>query len=428
MANGTLTNRASSISGDLVTLCQAAASYQATLPARLAQTGMLRRVLRFGPDLQVLEPEESGSLRLVKRFSLYKVSNQILWTAWGLLPNRGRPQLPMAATTWLASRLVAKWISPAGIFHGLPGLALPGLQSARANGSRTLIENATLHPRQWQREVLYECARFGVRPGDCSAVLPPPLMRRMEREYELCDTIIVPSNVARRSFEELGLGHKAQVVWPGVDHEFFSPPAEHVISPVFRACFVGRIELSKGITYLLQAWNLLALPLAELVLAGPIQPDIKPFLKRYAGSTVTLTGPLSPREVVKQYHAASVFIHPSPNEGLGLVLLEAMACGLPVIATERSGAEDCVTHGRDGLIIPARSVNQLAEAIWWCFRHREELPAMGRGARQKVEQHFTRAHYEERQMGVYRSLAGRPLAQKSTAEPADSPRHLGRDS
>lgn len=331
----------------------------------------------------------------------------------------------MVATTWLASRLVEKWISPGGIFHGLPGLALPGLRFARTNGSRTLIENATLHPRHWQREVLHECAQLGVRPGACSAVLPSALMRRMEREYELCDTIIVPSNVARRSFEEFGLARKAQVVWPGVDHEFFSPPAGHVISPVFRACFVGRIELSKGIAYLLQAWNLLALPLAELVLAGPIQPDIKPFLKRYAGSTVTLTGPLSPREVVNQYRAASVFIHPSPNEGLGLVLLEAMACGLPVIATERSGAEDCLTHGRDGLIIPARSVNQLAEAMSWCFRHQQDLPAMGRAARQKVEQFFTRPHYEERQMGVYRSLAARPPAQDSTAERADLPRRVG---
>ncbi|HYL95598.1 MAG TPA: glycosyltransferase, partial [Terriglobales bacterium] len=386
MADRTLSYGTSNISGGSVTLCQAAASYQATLPVRLAQAGMLCRLLRFGPELQVLEQDETGDLKLVKSSSLYKLSNQTLWTAWGLLPSRGRPQLPMVATTWLAGRLAAKWVIPGGIFHGLPGLSLPSLRSARANGSRTLIENATLHPRHWQREVLHDCAQFGVSPAACSAILPETLIRRMEREYALCDSIIVPSTTARRSFEEFGLADKAQVVCPGVDHEFFSPPADPVISPVFRACFVGRIELSKGITYLLQAWNLLALPMAELVLAGPIQRDIKPLLKQYAGSNVTLTGPLSPREVVEQYHAANVFIHASPNEGLGLVLLEAMACGLPVIATDRSGAEDCVTHGKDGLVIPARSVNQLAEGIWWCFRHRQELPAMGKAARRKVEQ------------------------------------------
>ncbi|HEY6937396.1 MAG TPA: glycosyltransferase [Terriglobales bacterium] len=395
------------------------------MPVRLAQAGILRRVLRFGANLQVLEPDETGGLKLVKSSSFYNLSNQILWSAWGLLPSRGRPQLPMVATSWLAGRLAAKWVVPGGIFHGLPGVALPSLQAATANGCKMLIENATVHPRHWQREVLHECAQFGVTPGACSAILPATLIRRMEREYDLCNIIIVPSAVARRSFEEFGLAHKTEVVTPGVDHQFFCPASEPVISPVFRACFVGRIELSKGITYLLQAWKLLALPMAELVLAGPIQPDIKPFLKQYAGSNVTVTGSLSPREVVEQYHAANVFIHPSPNEGLGLVLLEAMACGVSVIATDRSGAEDCVTHGKDGLIIPARSVNELAEAIWWCYRHRQELPGMGKAARQKVEQRFTRAHYEERQIEVYRSLANESLVQRSTAELADSRGRVG---
>jgi len=67
----------------------------------------------------------------------------------------------------------------------------------------------------------------------------------------------------------------------------------------------------------------------------------------------------------------------------------------------------------------------LAEAIWWCFRHRQELPSMGKAARQKIEQRFTRAHYEERQIEVYRSLAHQPLAQGSRAEPEDSPHQVG---
>jgi hypothetical protein len=67
----------------------------------------------------------------------------------------------------------------------------------------------------------------------------------------------------------------------------------------------------------------------------------------------------------------------------------------------------------------------LAEAICWCFRHQQQLPAMGKAARQKVEQRFTRAHYEEKQIEVYRSLANQPIAQRSTTELADSPRRAG---
>jgi glycosyltransferase involved in cell wall biosynthesis len=190
-----------------------------------------------------------------------------------------------------------------------------------------------------------------------------------------------------------------------VDSEFFSPTPSSPPSPMFRACFVGRIELAKGIAYLLQAWKLLALPRAELVLVGPVQPDARSILRRYSRSNVVVTGALQPHEVASQYRSADVFIHPSANEGLGLVLLEAMACGLPVIATDRSGAEDCVTNGKDGFVIPARRVEELAEAISWCFHHRLELPAMGMAARNKILRQFTRAHYEERQISLYRLLA-----------------------
>lgn len=388
-----------------VTLCQAAASYQATLPAALNRAGMLHRVIRFAPGLQILENGQTGDLEVVKQFIFYKLFSRGVWTTWALLAGQERPQLPILATSWVAGRLAARWVPSNGIFHGLPGLALPVLQ-ARGARLTSLLENATLHPRCWQREVLFECARAGLKPGACPSALPPPLSRRLEREYELCDAIVVPSTTARRSFAEFGLAQKTHVVWPGVDSEFFSPAQRLPPPPKFRACFVGRIGLAKGVTYLLQAWKMLALPQAELVLVGPVQPDIRSILTQYLGSNVIVTGPLPPREVADQYRSASVFIQPSANEGLALVLLEAMACGLPVIATDRSGAEDCVTHGKDGFVIPARRVGELAEMISWCFRHRTELQAMGAAARHKIVQRFTRSHYEERQIALYRSLAG----------------------
>lgn len=388
-----------------VTLCQAAASYQATLPSALVRAGMLRCVIRFVPQLQILQPGETGHLNIIKQFPLYSAFKRCLWSAWGLLAGSGTPPWPIVATSWLGAGLAARWAPAYGIFHGLPGLMLPVLQ-ARQPMRINLLESATLHPRCWQREVLYECTQTGVNPNACAAVLPPALIRRVERECQLCDAIIVPSTTARRSFAEFGLAQKTHVVWPGVDSEFFSPaPGLPPPSPIFRACFVGRIELAKGIAYLLQAWKLLALPQAELVLVGPVQPDGRSLLRQYSRSNIIVTGALQPHDVANQYRSANVFVHPSANEGLGLVLLEAMSCGLPVIATDRSGAEDCVTNGKDGFVIPTRRVEELAEAISWCFHHRLELPGMGVAARNKILRQFTRAHYEERQIALYRSLA-----------------------
>jgi glycosyltransferase involved in cell wall biosynthesis len=119
---------------------------------------------------------------------------------------------------------------------------------------------------------------------------------------------------------------------------------------------------------------------------------------------VTFTG-FQPAEKVRDwYRRSDVFAFPSVNEGLARVLLEAMATGLPVVATPASGAEDCVTPGRDGTIVPVRDSHSLAEALLWHFQNREASREMGKAARAAIEARFTVAHYEERMIGFYQSL------------------------
>jgi starch synthase len=262
-----------------------------------------------------------------------------------------------------------------------------------------------LHPRRWQREVLAECAHFGINPNHCASVLPERLIQRMEREYAECDKIVVPSAAARQSFEGLRDGGKAVVVWPGVNHDFFTPAPDSRRPRPFRVCYVGRLELAKGLGYLLQSWHKLALPGAELVLIGEYRTEVQSLLERYAGANVRLTKMLSPQEVARWYRESSLFVFPSVNEGFGMVLLEAMASGLTVIASERTGADDCVTHGQDGFIVPARNIDALAEAILGCYQHPDDAKSIGRAARAKVEAQFTLAHYDRRIMSLYRSVS-----------------------
>jgi glycosyltransferase involved in cell wall biosynthesis len=83
-----------------------------------------------------------------------------------------------------------------------------------------------------------------------------------------------------------------------------------------------------------------------------------------------------------------------------------MSSGLPVVATELSGAKDCVTPGVDGTIVPARDPEALAEAILFHYNNPESTVAMGKAARAKIEQNFTVEHYIERNIGLYCSLVG----------------------
>ena len=379
--------------------------YRQRLPAALLDHGILRRVLRFGGgmDLEVLDANEAGSLELVKRFSKCEVVNRIVWGVWRRLPGTAHSQLPKVASTWLADRLASKYLLPTSIFHGLLGVCFACLQAAKRYGAITVVENPTLHLQQWQDEVIAECRQFGINPRNCDALLPTPLIDRARREYELCDKIIVLSSRARQSFEPFACADKAVVLWPGVDHLFFTPAPEPSPCRLFRACYVGRVEVAKGLGYLLQAWKRLALARAELLLVGEVKPEMNSLLKSCAAN-VRLLGVLPPKELAQSYRKSSVFVFPSANEGLGIVLLEAMASGLAVVSTDKTGAPDFISEGKEGFVVAARNVDVLAERILWCYQHPNETMAMGRAARAKVEQQFTLSHYEERQIALYRSL------------------------
>jgi len=380
--------------------------YQKTLAASLLREGMLRRVLNCGLYLEMLDPMSGGSLRVVERFNMLGHVNRVFWAIRRRMPRRLRPNPPSMLMSRLTDRLWAERLPECSIFHGWMGLSLACIEKAKRQGTITLLENPARHPRHWHQASVEECKRFGMRSPERSSTLPLALIRRIEREFELCDRIVVPSTVSHRSFAEFGLGDKAVVVKTAVDTEAFSPsPApQRQERDVFRACFVGRVELAKGAGYLLQAWKRLALPKAELLLMGDVKPEMYSLLREYADATVKTPGYTDAKVVAERFRESDVFVFPSVNEGLAQVLLEAMASGLPVVASNYSGAEDLITDGKEGLIVPARDVDKLAEAILWCYQHRDETRAMGRAARATIENHFTLEHYNQRQIALYRSL------------------------
>jgi len=387
-----------------ITLGVGSGPYQKTLALSLLRAGMLKRVMSSGLYLEMQDPTPDGNLQVVERFSWFGHANRVFWGIRRRLPQKLRPSPPVMLMARLTDRLWSERIPPCTIFHGWMGLSLACLRKAKGQGTITLLENPARHPRHWHQAGVEECKRFGIAPRERSTILPPRLIRRMEQEFELCDRIVVPSTLSLRSFTECGLGHKTVVVKSAVDTELFAPgPVDK--STLFRVCFVGRVELAKGAGYLLQAWRRLALPNAELVLVGDVKPEMGSLLRTYSDSTLRTLGVLAPPAVTQQYRESDLFVFPSVNEGLAQVLLEAMSSGLPVVASDHSGADDLVTEGKDGFIVPVRDVERLAEAILWCYQHRDETRAMGQAARAKIESQFTLEHYNQRMIELYKSLA-----------------------
>jgi glycosyltransferase involved in cell wall biosynthesis len=174
----------------------------------------------------------------------------------------------------------------------------------------------------------------------------------------------------------------------GVEPQRFEP-AEHRHDGPFRAIFVGSCQARKGIHYLIDAWRKLNLPNAELLVCGEVVPEMKKILEEKSIESVRWLGHVPVKDYLKQAH---VFVFPSLEEGSALCTYEAMASSLPLIVTPNSGS--IIRDGQDGFVIPIRDVSALTEKIEYFYRNREAARAMGKSAREQVENYTWYLHGE----------------------------------
>ncbi|NEQ21777.1 MAG: glycosyltransferase family 4 protein [Microcoleus sp. SIO2G3] len=208
-------------------------------------------------------------------------------------------------------------------------------------------------------------------------------LERKEQEIQLADHIFVPSSFVQNSLLEAGTKpEKISVIPFGAPIDYFHPQPKP--DKLFRTLFVGRVGPRKGVHYLLQAWQELSLPEAELLLVG-INEFPKGWLEQYTKGIRHISS-VPHASLNRYYSSANVLVLLSLVEGLALVQLEAMACGIPLITTPNTGGSDIVTDGVEGFILPVRDVEALKEKLEWCYTHPEELAHMGQAARHKAEQ------------------------------------------
>ena len=283
------------------------------------------------------------------------------------------------------------------IFHGWNGHCLSSLREAKNRGAVTVVERASSHIRTQVRLINEERRREEVG-GE------PEMTAMVERclaEYMMADYVTVPSQFGYDSFIKEGFSAKKIILIPfGVDLDRFRPQPKS--DTVFRILFVGRLSLRKGFQYLLEAWNRLDLKDAELVLVGDIAADSKKVVERYrTGKEFKHLG-YQPDPVLL-FNSASVFVCPSVEEGSALVTYEAMACGLPVIATTNSGS--VVRDGKDGFVIPIRDADKIKEKIRLLYADEKMRLEMSQSARERVS-NYSWDHYGDNLVRAYERMCG----------------------
>lgn len=384
-----------------VTVSVGPGAYNEALLCVLSERGVLGRTISYWPRFEIRDSESNTTHpRELQRQPAYDLVSRVVWAAWRRVPVWGRYETPKAWLFDLYDRLAAQRLGKPDLFVGWSQISLHSLRAAKRRGIATVLQHPMFHVDAWQRITR---AEYAEQPGYFS-LFSAPLVARMKREYAEAEHICVPSRSALRSFVDAGISERKLLHIPfGVDHERFAPASAQRDGP-FRAIYVGRLELQKGLRYLLRAWRKLALPGAELLLCGPALPEIKPVLAEHRDPSIHVVGPVRPDELAERLRQSDVLVFPTLCDGFGMVILEAMASGLPVIATDHSGAPDVVADDC-GFIVPPRDDRALAEKLGWLATHRDEARQMGLRARERIEEGFTLRHWGERLIGAYASVA-----------------------
>jgi glycosyltransferase involved in cell wall biosynthesis len=177
--------------------------------------------------------------------------------------------------------------------------------------------------------------------------------------------------------------------------------------------FVGRLAEGKGVLTLLQVWSELVgqRPSLHLVMIGrgsdsfdDCEAKVRAFVDEHAlGVRTTLPGAVE--NVPAYLQAADLFVFPSEYEGFGLALVEAMACGLPVVSTEVGVAADAIGQSVGGRLVPAKAPERFREALEWLLDRPERWAAMGRVGRERVAERYGMDAVADRYAAMLRGLA-----------------------
>lgn len=357
------------------------AGYWAGVPAVAAQAERVpawlrRRFARYAPVS--LDP------RRVRWFPATPALRQL---GNALLPRGAAARLDL-----LACRLFDRWAAARLPRAGVDAViaceisALATFRAARRLGIATILDAPSLHHRAQDR-------LHGTTD-------PPGLHRRIARikdeEIALADQVLTVSGLARDTYLEAGVpASRVHAVMLGADLELFTPAAPDPATIThprreddegFRFLFCGATIRRKGFDLLLAAFERVAAaaPASSLRVVGP-RGDAWGLLQGCAGERIQVAGPVGQPELAEELRRADCLVLPSRNDSYGMVVAEALACGLPVLVSEMVGAKELVTPGRNGWIVPAGDAVPLAEQMAWCVQHRAAVRGMREQCRRSAE-------------------------------------------
>jgi len=286
---------------------------------------------------------------------------------FGLLkytPIRWSPTWKSHVVNEIFDRDVARQIAslngtPPHALMGFVGKSLHTFRQGAQLGADTLeLVAANSHVDNIQALHARAAADSGIR----DSWLNDTQRRKTLKEYALADRIYVHSKYVRESFIRAGISESKLVRTVLRPDARFRPPASRPVDDRFRIVYVGRVEMTKGMGVLLDAFEAFDRPNARLTLVGGWSSRaVRQHVEAHVDRDPRIT--LAPGDPLPVLQQGDVFVHPSYEDGFGYAPVEALACGLPVIVTQDTGMKEYVKPGVNGHIVPTGSVDAVVSAL-----------------------------------------------------------------
>ena len=297
--------------------------------------------------------------------------------------------------------------------------ALDSFRTARARGFATFYDQPIGYWRAARRILTEEAERepewAGTIGGNRDSAAKT---ERKDEELRLADVVFAATSFTKATLaEHPGFSAPVHVIPYGAPAGDPAAPRSPYAAPdqPLRVLYVGSLGQRKGLSYLFAAARLAGRSI-ELTLVGtkPAAPCVA--LERALGGHHWIAS-LPHAGILDLMRRSDVLVFPSLFEGFGLVILEAMAQGVPVITTPHTAGPDLITDGTDGFLVPIRDAAAIAGRLDELHRDRKRLAAMGAAARARAAQ-FTWAAYETGLARIVREhLAAGSLAGGATSAP-----------
>jgi glycosyltransferase involved in cell wall biosynthesis len=280
------------------------------------------------------------------------------------------------------SRWAARQVSCSnyGVVVAFSGVAEELFTHPGLEGTLKVLVRGSAHIREQARLLEQEQQRV----GGIVETPSPWMVDREEREYSVADRIVVLSSFAKNSFVEQGVPREKLWVVPlAAEVEKFRPDVSALDARLARirdgaplnVLTVGTFSYRKGVIDLANIAKRLEKKMRFRFVgaigdASKILADVQ---------NVFEIVPKQPEEALVYWYAwADIFLFPTVEDGYAVVLAQAFAAGLPILASTNCGAADLITNGETGWIMPARCPEAFIDKLLWCDDHREELIAMSK--------------------------------------------------